>query len=77
MQPYYYYYYYYYYLFTAIRFAPGGSSPTLVQTKMIKQDYTLIQHNTIKRTQYNKKYRSNQTTTHSIWKYHSTDNTVQ
>jgi hypothetical protein len=55
------------YLFTAIGFAPGGSSPTLVQTKTIKQHYTLVQHNTIKRkhtiihtqnnkirTQYNK-----------------------
>jgi hypothetical protein len=31
------YYYYYYYLFTVIGFAPGGSSPTLVQTETIKQ----------------------------------------
>jgi hypothetical protein len=35
-----YYFYYlfviFYYLFTAIWFAPGGSSPTLVQTKTIK-----------------------------------------
>jgi hypothetical protein len=51
---------YYYYLFTAIGFAPGGSSPTLVQTKTIKQHYTVVQHYTIKRkhtiirTQYNK-----------------------
>jgi hypothetical protein len=37
------------YLFTAIGFAPGGSSPTLVQTKTIKQHYTVVQHNTIKR----------------------------
>jgi zinc transporter ZupT len=36
-------------LFTAIGFAPGGSSPTLVQTKTIKQHYTVVQHNTIKR----------------------------
>jgi hypothetical protein len=35
--------YYYYYLFTAIGFAPGGSSPTLVQTKTIKQHYTVVQ----------------------------------
>jgi hypothetical protein len=41
--------YYYYYLFTAIGVAPGGSSPTLVQTKTIKQHYTVVQHNTIKR----------------------------
>jgi hypothetical protein len=41
-------YYYYYYLFTAFGFAPGGSSPTLVQTKTIKQHYTIVQHNTIK-----------------------------
>jgi hypothetical protein len=49
-QHYYYYYYYYYlfiYLFTAIGFAPGGSSPTLVQTKTMKQHYTVVQHNTI------------------------------
>jgi hypothetical protein len=39
---------YYYYLFTAIGFAPGGSSPTLVQTKTIKQHYTVVQHNTMK-----------------------------
>jgi hypothetical protein len=36
-------------LFTEIGFAPGGSSPTLVQTKTIKQHYTVVQHNTIKR----------------------------
>jgi hypothetical protein len=36
-------------LFTAIGFAPGGSSPTLVQTKTIKQHYTVVQHITIKR----------------------------
>jgi hypothetical protein len=36
-------------LFTAIGFAPGGSSPTLVQTKTIKQHYTVVQHNTIER----------------------------
>jgi hypothetical protein len=41
------------YLFTAIGFAPGGSSPTLVQTKTIKQHYTVVQHNTIKRKQHN------------------------
>jgi hypothetical protein len=35
------------YLFTAIGFAPGGSSPILVQTKTIKQHYTVVQHNTI------------------------------
>jgi hypothetical protein len=29
-----YYYYYYYYYFTAIGFAPGGSSPTLVQKEI-------------------------------------------
>jgi hypothetical protein len=29
-------------LFTAIGFAPGGSSPTLVETKMMKQHYTII-----------------------------------
>jgi hypothetical protein len=46
-------YYYYYYLFAAIGFAPGGSSPTLVQTKSIKQHYTVVQHNTIKRKQHN------------------------
>jgi hypothetical protein len=46
-------YYYYYYLFTAIGFAPGGSNPTLVQTKTMKQHYTVVQHNTIKRKQYN------------------------
>jgi hypothetical protein len=45
-------------LFTAIGFAPGGSSPTLVQTKTMKQHYTLI------RTQYNKTYRSNHTVSH-------------
>jgi hypothetical protein len=50
---YYYYYYYYYYLFTAIGFARGSSSPTLVQTKTIKQHYTVVQHNTIKRKQHN------------------------
>jgi hypothetical protein len=33
----YYYYYYYYYLYTAIWFAPGGSSPNLIKTKGIKQ----------------------------------------
>jgi hypothetical protein len=49
-------------LFTAIGFAPGGSSPTLVQTKTMKQHYTIIT------TQYNKTYRSNHTTTHSICK---------
>jgi hypothetical protein len=40
-------------LFTAIGFAPGGSSPTLVQTKTMKQHYTIVttQHNTIKRKQ--------------------------
>jgi hypothetical protein len=32
---------------TLIGFAPGGSSPTLVQTKTIKQHYTVVQHNTI------------------------------
>jgi hypothetical protein len=37
------------YLFTAIGFAPGGSSPTLVQTETIKQHYTVVQHKTIKR----------------------------
>jgi hypothetical protein len=36
-------------LFTAIGFPSGDSSPTLVQTKMIKQHYTVVQHNTIKR----------------------------
>jgi hypothetical protein len=42
-------------LFTAIGFAPGGSSPTLVQTKTIKQHYTVVLHNKIKRKQqYNK-----------------------
>jgi uncharacterized protein HemX len=40
-------------LFTAIGFAPGGSSPTLVQTKTITQHYTVVQHNTIKRKQHN------------------------
>jgi hypothetical protein len=30
------------YLFTAIGFAPSGSSPTLVQTKTIKQHYTVV-----------------------------------
>jgi hypothetical protein len=40
-------------LFTAIEFAPGGSSPTIVQTKTIKQHYTVVQHNTIKRKQHN------------------------
>jgi hypothetical protein len=35
-------------LFTAIGFAPDGSSPTLVQTKTMKQHYTIIT------TQYNK-----------------------
>jgi hypothetical protein len=39
-------------LFTAIGFAPGGSSPTLVQTKMMKQHYTIIT------TQYIKTYKS-------------------
>jgi hypothetical protein len=34
-------------LFTAIVFAPGGSSPTLVLTKIIKQHYTVVQHNKI------------------------------
>jgi hypothetical protein len=29
-----YYYYYYYYYLTAIALSPGGSSPTLVQTKI-------------------------------------------
>jgi hypothetical protein len=29
-------------LFTAIAFAPGGSSPTLVQTKTMKQHYTVV-----------------------------------
>jgi hypothetical protein len=49
--PYYYYYYYYLfiYLFTAIGFPPGSSSRTLVQTKSIKQHYTVVEHNTIKR----------------------------
>jgi hypothetical protein len=37
-------------LFTAIEFAPGGSSPTLVQTKTMKQHCTVI------RTQYNNTY---------------------
>jgi hypothetical protein len=32
------------YLFIAIGFAPGGCSPTLVQTKTIKQHYTVVQH---------------------------------
>jgi hypothetical protein len=41
------------YLFTAVGFAPGGSSPTLVQAKTIKQQYTVVQHNTIKRKQNN------------------------
>jgi hypothetical protein len=41
------------YLFTAIGFALGGSSPTLAQTKTIKQHYTVVQHNTIKRKQHN------------------------
>jgi hypothetical protein len=41
------------YLFTAIGFAPGGSSPTLVQTRMIKQHYTVVQHNTKKHKQHN------------------------
>jgi hypothetical protein len=40
-------------LFTAIWFALGGSSPTLVKTKTIKQHYTVVQHNTIKRKQHN------------------------
>jgi hypothetical protein len=48
-----YYYYYYYYLFTAIGIAPGGSSHTLVQTKTMKQHYTVVQHNTINRKQHN------------------------
>jgi hypothetical protein len=46
--------------FIAIGFAPGGSSPTLVETKTIKQHYTVLQHttikskhNTIKRKQHN------------------------
>jgi hypothetical protein len=39
-------------LFTAIGFAPSGSSPTLVQTKTIKQHYTVAQHDTIKRKQH-------------------------
>jgi hypothetical protein len=43
----------YYCLFTAIGFAPGGSSPTLVQTKTIKLHYTVVQHNTVKRKQHN------------------------
>jgi hypothetical protein len=34
-------------LFTAIGFAPGGSSPALVQTKTIKEHYAVVQHNTI------------------------------
>jgi hypothetical protein len=34
-------------LFTTIAFAPGGSSPTLEQTKTMKQHYTIIT------TQYN------------------------
>jgi hypothetical protein len=46
-------YYLFIYLFTAIGFAPGDSSPTLVQTKTIKQHYTVVQHNTIKRKQHN------------------------
>jgi hypothetical protein len=41
------------YLFTAIGFAPGGSSPTLVQTKTLKQHYTVVQHTKIKRKQHN------------------------
>jgi hypothetical protein len=47
---YYYYhrYYYYYYLFTAIGFAPGGSSSTIVQTK---HDKATLYSST---TQYNK-----------------------
>jgi hypothetical protein len=36
---------YYFYLFTAIGFAPGGSSPTLVQTKTIEQHYTVVHYN--------------------------------
>jgi hypothetical protein len=39
-------------IFTAIGFAPGGSSPTLVQRKKIKQPYTLVPHNTIQRKQH-------------------------
>jgi hypothetical protein len=31
----------------------GDSSPALVQTKPIKQHYTVVQHNTIKRKQHN------------------------
>jgi hypothetical protein len=50
-------------LFTAIGFAPSGSSPTIVQTETMKQHYTLIT------TQYNKTYKSNHTTTHSVCKY--------
>jgi hypothetical protein len=42
--------FFFYFLFTAIGFAPGGST-TLVQTKTIKQHYTVVQHNTIKRKQ--------------------------
>jgi hypothetical protein len=34
------------YLFTAIGFAPGGSSPTLVQTNTIKQHCAVVQHTT-------------------------------
>jgi hypothetical protein len=41
------------YLFIAIGFAPGDSTPTLVQTKMIKQHYTVVQHNTTKRKHHN------------------------
>jgi hypothetical protein len=43
----------YNYLFTAIGFAVGGSSPNLVQTITMKQHYTVVQHNTIKRKQHN------------------------
>jgi hypothetical protein len=38
-------------LFTAIGFVPGGSSPNLVQTKTMKQHYTII------KTQYNNTYK--------------------
>jgi hypothetical protein len=53
--------YYYYYIFTAIGFAPGDSSPTLVQTKTIKQQYTVVQHNKIKCKQHNKTQTYNNT----------------
>jgi hypothetical protein len=50
---YYFMFFIYYYLFTAIGFATGGSSPTLVHAKTIKQHCTVVQHNTVKRKQHN------------------------